>query len=173
MKTFGEYLYEFVAEVLEEHPTYVLQGLSLSIPTDGVDYAISAEKATKGEGLAKILKEDLKTIENPDPSTLISIGLQMKSASSEATLCLRFCQSLDPEGEDGEDFEEEESCEKGSCCRKSCCSKDEFSEKMSKERDCAYRILIDLMEKMRSEDERKSSRKSRGYMTGSYGKYFF
>lgn len=173
MKTFGEYLYEFVAEVLEEHPTYVLLGLSLSIPTDGVDYAISAEKSTTGEGLAKTLKEDLKAIENPDPSTLISIGLQMKSTSSGATLCLRFCQSLDQEGEDGEDFEEEESCEKESCCRKSCCSKGESSEKMSKERDGAYRILIDLMEKMRAEDERKSSRKPRGFTAGFRDEYFF
>lgn len=173
MKTFGEYLYEFVEEVLEEHPTYVLMGLSVSIPTDGFDYSISFEKVSTKEDLAKKLEEDLKTIENPDPSTLISIGLQMKSTSSEATLCLRFCQSLDPEGEDGEDFEEEESCEKESCCRKSCCSKDESFEKMSKERDCAYRILIDLMEKMRAEDERKSSRKPRGFMAGFRDEYFF
>ncbi len=173
MKTFGEYLYEFVEEVLEEHPAYVLTGLNVSIPTDGFDYSIPFEKVSTKEDLAKKLEEDLKTIENPDPDTMIGISFQMKSTSSGAVLCLRFCQSLDPEGEDEEDFEEEESCEKESCCRKSCCSKEESPEKMSKERDGAYRILIDLMEKMRAEDERKTSRKPHGYMAGFRDEYFF
>lgn len=173
MKTFGAYLFEFVEEVLKDYSSYDLKQLSVTVLDAGFDYCLGLEKESTIQDLGTKLMRDLESVPIPDSDTPISIIFLLKSKVSGGALSLRFCETLEPEGEDEEDFEEEESCEKEPCCRKSCRSKDESSEKMSKERDGAYRILIDLMEKMRAEDERKSSRKPRGFMAGFRDEYFF